>query len=222
MSSEPSAVTSAQSSYWDGFYSAPHPDIAEPTTFAVHVEPQLARGSFVFELGCGNGRDAVYFARRGHRVAACDLSHVAVDRLRQQIGTMQGLQSTPEIIVADFAELGDQYAGQIDAIYARFTLHAIPVETEGLVLGWVSRNLRPGGRLHIEARSVLGDLYGRGESAGEDAFIHDGHYRRFLRRDVLVHSVERHGLVVDDVVEAAGLAVYLDDDPVVIRLVARR
>jgi SAM-dependent methyltransferase len=208
--------------YWNSFYASPHPDLTRPSAFAVAVAELLPPSSFVFELGCGNGRDALYFASLGHRVVACDTSAVAIATLRDRISESNGFAVTPHLFVGDFAALDNRYRKELDAVYARFTLHAVPIETERLALRWASANLRDGGALFIEVRSVLGSLYGRGEPAGEDAFIHNGHYRRFIRRDRLTGAIEANSMVVETLVESAGLAVHGDDDPIVVRVVARR
>jgi hypothetical protein len=89
-------------------------------------------------------------------------------------------------------------------------------------LRWASRNLRPGGRLFVEVRSVRGSLYLKGRPAGRDSFIQDGHYRRFIRADELRDEIVGIGFRVDELVEAGGLAVRDDDDPILIRVFATR
>jgi hypothetical protein len=116
--------------------------------------------------------------------------------------------------------LDDGEAGQLDVVYMRFVLHAVPAEVASRALSWASRNLRAGGRIFIEARSVLGSLYGVGTPAGRDAFFQDGHFRRFIRADELVRELRELGFKIDDVCEEAHLAVHGDDDPVVVRVMA--
>ena len=185
----------AESAYWNRFYSEAHQELQAPSSFAVHVTDELglARpGLRLFELGCGNGRDALFFASRGLLVTACDRSEVAV----------QALQGRP------------------DLVYSRFTLHAVPVSVQSAALAWARRALAPGGKLLVEVRSVNGSLYGKGQEVERDAFIHDGHYRRFVRIDELTSELTGLGFAIDSAIEASGVAVYKDDDPVVIRLVA--
>jgi len=116
--------------------------------------------------------------------------------------------------------LDDRHAGDLDAVYMRFVLHAVTAEVASVGLSWASRNLRPGGQLFVEARSVRGSLYGEGRPAGRDAFVQDGHYRRFIRADELREEIVGIGFRVDELVEADGLAVRRGDDPVVIRAFA--
>jgi hypothetical protein len=119
-------------------------------------------------------------------------------------------------------DLDDRHAGDLDAVYMRFVLHAVPGEVASAGLRWASKNVRSGGRLLVEARSVRGAQYGTGRPAGRDAFIQDGHYRRFIRADELRDEIVGIGFRIDELVEADGLAVRGVDDPVVIRVFATR
>lgn len=207
--------------YWDGFYRAANPDIQGPTTFAEWCLPRLPPGARLVELGCGNGRDAVFFAEKGLSVVACDQSDVAISALDAR---PQNARYThrPAFRAGDFTCLPDGCFGPVDAVYSRFTLHAVTRAEASAALAWAAKNLRPGGLLLVEVRSVLGSLYGLGEPREQDAFVYDGHYRRFVRKDELLAEVTALGLAIDEVIEAAGLAVHKADDPVVIRLVASR
>ena len=60
-----------------------------------------------------------------------------------------------------------------------------------------------------------------GEVISPTERIH-GHYRRFIDVDDLSARVESYGFSILDSVESAGLAVHGDEDPVVIRLTARK
>jgi SAM-dependent methyltransferase len=213
-----------EDAYWNSFYAGRHPDLENPSSFARLVLTKVQPEGLLFELGCGNGRDALFFAAQGQRVVACDRSQVAINLLNDR-PDLDKFRHRPRFLQADFAELHRVYdKGQepLDAIYSRFTLHAVPVEIQHAALAWSAEHLRASGQLLIEVRSVEGSLYGKGEQVERDAFIHDGHYRRFLRKDELSAELEALGLDIVEVIESAGLAVYKDDDPVLIRLTARK
>lgn len=215
-------VSSTDDAYWNRFYSHRQVELEVPSSFAQHVIGQIRPGARLFELGCGNGRDALYFASRGIKVLACDRSQVAVESLRAR-PELDAFPHRPEFLVADFQELASSYQGPAhDVVYSRFTLHAVPAEVQTSALAWAQQTLAPGGALLIEARSVKGSLYGQGEPAERDAFIHGGHYRRFLRLDELLAELLGLGFAVGSATESAGVAVYHDDDPVVIRVLATK
>lgn len=205
--------------YWDRFYERPHFDLVEPSSFARLCASLLSRDGSVFEIGCGNGRDALYMARSGLRVFASDPSHTALAEVRSRM-QREPFPHRPRLVARPMEDLDDRHAGDLDAVYMRFVLHAVTTEVASAGLRWASRNLRADGRLFIEARSVRGSLYGKGPPAGRDAFVHDGHYRRFIRADELRDEIVGIGFRVDELVEADGLAVRDGDDPVVIRAFA--
>ncbi|HVV86786.1 MAG TPA: class I SAM-dependent methyltransferase [Kofleriaceae bacterium] len=213
-----------EDAYWNAFYAGRHPDLENPSSFARVVLGKLEPEALLFELGCGNGRDALFFASQGVRVVACDRSAVAIHTLNER-PDLGRFRHRPRFLQADFADLAQVYDRSqpaLDAVYSRFTLHAIPAAIQGAALAWSAAHLRSGGQLLVEVRSVKGSLYGQGEPAERDAFIHDGHYRRFLRLEELSDEVRGLGLELVEAIEASGVAVYKDDDPVVIRLTARK
>lgn len=207
--------------YWDRFYEQSHPDLVEPSSFGRLCLSLLSGDATVFEVGCGNGRDALYLARSGLRVLASDPSPVALAEVRSHM-LRDPFPHRLRLVNRPMENLDDRHAGELDAIYMRFVLHAVTAEVASVGLRWASRNLRAGGRLLVEARSVRGSLYGKGRPVGRDAFFQEGHYRRFIRADELRNEIVGIGFGVDELVEAGGLAVRGGDDPVVIRVFATR
>jgi ubiquinone/menaquinone biosynthesis C-methylase UbiE len=207
--------------YWDRFYEQPHPDLAQPSSFARLCLSRMSPTDTVFEVGCGNGRDALYMARHGLRVFASDASHVALREVRR-VSSRETFSHPPRLVARPIERLDDRHAGEIDVVYMRFVLHAVTAEEASIGLRWAYRNLRPRGRIFVEARSVRGSLYGEGLPAGRDAFIQDGHYRRFIRTEELRDELVDIGFRLDELVEGEGVAVRGSDDPVVIRAFATR
>ena len=206
--------------YWDEFYAKPHPELQDPSDFARFCKDLIPDHSSVFELGCGNGRDALFLARQGLAVSACDQSTTAIERLTGIVAARDGWTVPPRFFVQRFEDLVD--GDPLDVIYSRFTLHTVDAPTASRTLRWAHRNLRPGGQLLIEARTVRDDLYGLGEASGRDAYIHDGHYRRFVRTDELAAELAEVGFDVSQIHEDKGMAIFGSDDPVVVRAVANR
>lgn len=75
--------------WWDSGYAdrgvscmgGPSPEIVE-------IAPALRRKSLVVELGCGEGRNALYLAQLGHRVIATDISEAAISKLNRLAGDL--------------------------------------------------------------------------------------------------------------------------------------
>jgi hypothetical protein len=64
-------------------------------------------------------------------------------------------------------------------------------------------------------------LFRKGELLSKTERV-DGHYRRFIILDELLDRLQSFGFEIIEAVESNGLAVYGDDDPVVIRVCAKK
>ncbi len=111
-------------------------------------------GSRVFVPLCGKSNDMLWLLAQGHQVAGVELSPMAVDaffsennlhpNIRQQnnflIYEIDGLQ----IFCGDFFALSSAGLGQIDAVYDRAALVAMPPEMRIEYVSHLSKLLEPG------------------------------------------------------------------------------
>jgi len=198
-------------SHWGDYYGRElAPD--NPSPFAMAVQSELPAGSSIIEIGCGNGRDASFFARLGHSVTAIDLSEEAISLCRKRYPG----------ITFESGRISELHSDRsFDVAYSRFVLHAMPLDEEIATLETTARLLRPSGVFYIECRSINDPLAREGEVISPTERI-SGHYRRFIILDELLERLKVAGFDVVSYVESNSLAVYKDEDPVVIRVTARR
>jgi SAM-dependent methyltransferase len=179
--------------------------------------PRQARPGKVVEFGCGNGRDARWFAGQGFDYVGLDASPAAVDRCRADMGqskrcTFQtGDFTAPDLLPAE--------AGTAELVYSRFTLHSVTGEQEAGAVANAFRLLKPGGRFMLEARSTRDPRCGLGRCVGPNAYV-DTHYRRFLDLGATIATCEAAGFEVGVACEEVRAANFLADKAVVVRLVA--
>ncbi len=199
--------------YWNQYYKN-RVCSQEPSPFARYVATLVEPGREMVELGCGNGRDAMFFAAQGLRIIALDMSQEAITQLQSR--------SIPnaQFLCGDFVNSDIHQPDSYDYAYSRFTIHSINRNQDQVLLNNLFRGLRRGGRLFIEVRGVNDPLFGKGKQVERNAFFYDNHYRRFIVLDELVESLERHGFRVEYAQERTGFAPYGNDDPPVIRIVA--
>ncbi len=202
--------------YWNAYYSK-SPNINEPSLFAQDVGKKLSKSKTILELGCGNGRDSIYFSKLGLNVTAIDASDGVIRQLKQEND-----EDNICFICDDFVSSSAIFSGQYDYVYARFALHAINEEQETEVLHNVYRVLKQGGRFFIEVRSVNDELYGQGIKVGKNAYIFDGHFRRFIEIDQLVNKMKNMGFKIMSALEKRGFAPFEGNDPLIIRIEAQR
>jgi ubiquinone/menaquinone biosynthesis C-methylase UbiE len=85
-----------------------------------HVERWLAPGSSILELNAGTGEDAIYFARKGHRVHATDIARGMQEALGEKVAS-EGLTASISRELCSFTELDTlQRRGPYDLIFSNF------------------------------------------------------------------------------------------------------
>lgn len=202
--------------YWNTYYEN-KPDIERPSLFAVEVGKQLKKSCTLLDLGCGNGRDSLYFYQLGLNVTAIDASDSVIQMLQNKYDG-----GNICFICDDFVCSSMIYAGQYDYCYSRFSLHAINEEQENEVINNVYKVLKTGGRFFIEVRSIHDDLYGMGQKVGINSYIYNGHFRRFLKREELERKVTAVGFRVEYSKEQKGFAPFEGGDPPIIRMILQK
>ena len=207
--------------YWNDFYEMDvkeHEELSEPTYFAKAMfEKYMTAGKTLIELGCGNGRDSLWFAEMGLQVTGLDISQTAIKKLQSS-----RIPANCMFICEDFVNVESIYQIQYDYCYSRFTLHAINEQQEQQTLLKVSETLKEQGYFFIEARSVRDGKYGAGKKVERNAYIFDGHYRRFLVLEELVEKLEKLGFEIIEKDESDRFAPQNGEHAVCIRVVAKK
>jgi SAM-dependent methyltransferase len=129
---------------FEGMYAGPAPwDVGKPKEAFVAVADQLT--SPILDAGCGSGDNALFFARRGHRVTGIDFVEEAIRRARAKAAERQ---LAVEFLVKDATNLADwnkRFASAIDS----GLFHVFSDEDRRRYVEGLARVLRPGGRLFL-------------------------------------------------------------------------
>ena len=221
---EPAIHAAPPSSFWDAYYTSTttgdSPLTDAPSTFISFCAPHMVlRGpAKVIEFGCGNGRDARWFAGQGCAYIGVDASFAAVDRCMAARGGESGKRCAFQVGDFTLPDLLVDESGTADLVYSRFTLHSVSDDQESCAIGNAFRLLKPGGRFMLEARSTKDPRCGLGRCVGEHAYV-DTHYRRFLDLKATIAKCEAAGFDVRVACEEMREANFLADKAVVVRLV---
>jgi tellurite methyltransferase len=125
--------------FWDAGYAAagvstmggPNHDIVELTA----ALPPRAR---VLDLGCGEGRNALYLAGLGHRVHAMDISAAGIAKLRTLAGSLD--------LVAEVGDLNTfQVKGEWDLVMAHGVIDYLDNATWRRLCADIREHTAPGG-----------------------------------------------------------------------------
>ena len=131
----------------------------------------------VLDLGCGKGRNSLFFASNGLNVTAMDISDEALK-------TVEALRH-PKIktVCADISK-ADLEPERYDAVFACLSLHYFGDAVTRMIVDKVYRSLRAGGLFFIRCKSVKDKAYGVGEKVGEDMYF-DEWVRYFFRPEYM-------------------------------------
>lgn len=205
--------------YWNQYYSKNSAmPLGNESKFARDILPKISdKGTSLIEFGCGNGRDSLFFAEKGLDVTGIDASGNAIEMLKER-----NTFPNARFLCEDFTGESVIFKVQHDYCYCRFTLHAITEMQEQYALRNARDTLKTGGMLFIEARSIMDDICGLGKCVGENSYIYNDHFRRFIDKDKLINNLESVGFGIVSEQEGRGFAPYGEEDPVVIRIIARK
>lgn len=153
-----------------------------PNDSAVVLETFLKMQSSILEVGSANGRDARYWASKGHEVFALDFSQVALDQLKQ-LAIAQNVDQLIIPIVWNIAEGKlplSMLPNNISAFYARSALHIGDNEMVHLAEE-INSILIPGGKIFIEGKASQDRKISRSRKIGQGLAVDEqenGHLRR--------------------------------------------
>ena len=156
--------------HWDEYYKKDNVP-AFPSPFAEYVANKLINQQTILEVGCGNGRDAIFLASQGHLVTGLDRSGEAIE-LCKKLYSYKSLEFFSGTI-ADIVKINKK---KFDLIYSRFVFHAMSLSEEIEILQTSYQLLNKDGQFFIECRSINDPLSHKGEILSQTERI-DGHYR---------------------------------------------
>jgi len=179
-----------QQEHWNSIWQE-KPPVGDLNQFAKNALDLIKERNLktILDLGCGDGRDTLFFANNGMRVTACDFSEKALSKLKKQIYE----KSTPNVeckvldISKDLKSFSDN---SFDAVYAHLTLHYFKNKETTQIFKELNRILKKEGLLFAKVKATDDALYGRGKEIEKDMFIHEGHIRHFFSKEYLQEKLK--------------------------------
>jgi SAM-dependent methyltransferase len=134
---------------------------------------RLKPGARILDLGCGSGRDLLYFSRHGYRVVGLDYSFNLL-KLASEF-------SSQPVVQADFRSLPFR-SGVFDAAWAIGSLLHVPPRFLPSVLGQIHGVLKPGSLFLTSVKE--------GEGENVDSL---GRHNVFYQKNEWHQILEKHG-----------------------------
>jgi tellurite methyltransferase len=190
--------------YWNTFYSKKTYKNT-PSTFAELCMNYINPTDTLIDMGCGGGRDTVYFQKNSIDTISIDSSATAINNLRHRFDY--------NFLTMDIQSLPYTTFKKVDVVYCRFLLHAISEENENLLLNWAYNVLNSKGRIMIETRTE------------EDKKLekhYDNHERRYINISNLRNKLNNLNFNILYEKEGVGLSPYIDENPYLVRFISEK
>ncbi|KQT91038.1 hypothetical protein ASG49_11865 [Marmoricola sp. Leaf446] len=150
---------------WNELYRTRGADLPHGgSDFARWAAPRVPDDAMVVDVGSGTGRDAAFFRRRGHRVAALDYSGAALTRSRRRITRAGDPAADVRVLTLNDARsallAGAELAREESPpwLLARGLLGCLDREARAHLWRLCSMSLRRGGALLLEQAATRDDL----------------------------------------------------------------
>ncbi|WP_170558560.1 class I SAM-dependent methyltransferase [Ruegeria atlantica] len=199
--------------FWQNFYDGQLKDntLSPPSQFAAFIAQELSSRSSIIDVGCGNGRDTIFFSLLNFDVTGLDACEKGIAVARANANSFGFKETQFHCSLAASDRLTSEIKkreGQDLCIYGRFFLHAITQEEQDELLGLLSETLSPGQKVAFEYRTL------------EDKNllkVASPHYRRYQSMHDLDEQL--NGLGFDKLygTQGQGLAKFMDEDAHVAR-----
>tara|TARA_B100000900_G_scaffold71808_1_gene57143 strand:+ start:25733 stop:26329 length:597 start_codon:yes stop_codon:yes gene_type:complete len=154
--------------YWDNYYSK-NTTPFNNSNFAEFSKTYIKDS--VMDIGCGNGRDSVYFANQGFKTLGVDGSKTAIENLKHLESEKLSFQHF------DIADINSLNLNTYKNVYCRFLFHAFSEQVEDLLLYWIKNNIEE--MLLIETRVMT-----------EKDLKNSKHYRRMVNPNSFLEKVK--------------------------------
>lgn len=175
ITSQGNVLRHASSDYWDQKWQRTAKEF-KPNPFAMEAVRRISpsgdlKGLALLDLGCGDGKDSLFFAEHGADVVAVDISEKALQSIKERNPNIAAKQQNLQQL-----NLPHQ---TFDVIYAHLSLHYFTDVKTAEIIDTLRLALKSQGLLFIKVKSTSDWQFGQGKKLSNEIF-EDGHLRHFF------------------------------------------
>jgi|MDTC01.2.fsa_nt_gb ubiquinone/menaquinone biosynthesis C-methylase UbiE len=198
--------------YWNKFYSKKKAPL-KSSSFAVFCLKFIKnKSNTIIDIGCGNGRDTVFFLKRGYECYGIDQSKSIISKNKKLYPKFKKYFLCKDLSKINF----NKVTNKSFSVYSRFSLHAINNAEEKAFLNNLikSNNLK---FLMIETRTIYDDLFGKGTKISKNEYLTD-HYRRFIDPNKIKGKLKKKFRLIYSFL-GKNVAKFKKENPKVLRII---
>ena len=149
--------------------------------FAKECIKYFPKEAKILDLGCGLGRDSIFFAQKEHKVIGIDFSKEAIKRARENAKSSKIKNIT--FLNQDISKKLKFRDASFGVVYSHLSIHYFTDRVTEKILKEIKRVLKPKGIFCACCKSIKDPLYGKGKRIEKDMYILEGHIRHFFSEE---------------------------------------
>lgn len=180
------------SKIWDKVYSNDSAFFGEsPSDFALKCYSDFKKYEIkrLLELGCGQGRDTIFFASNGLDVHAIDSSKIAIENINQKI---RGKNTSLHLRHFEARQALPFDTSYFDAVYSHMFYNMRFTDEELSYLFKESSRVLKNGLLYFSVRSDRDVLYNKGKKIDNNIYEINGFQIRFFTKIQIQSFLENY------------------------------
>ena len=161
--------------YWDNFYIKKNK--IKESSFAKFVLNKVRKNKVkksLIDIGCGNGRDSIFFSKNNFYVTGIDISQKAIQK--------NLLFKNKNLNFKKFDIEKNKTSKKFDVIYCRFFLHTIDEGGETKLLYLIKKIKKKDSIICFEFRNLKDQIFKKYKKRKHNQVVEfeKGHYRRMI------------------------------------------
>lgn len=199
--------------YWNKFYKKFK--VEQQSKFALFVYKKLIKLKKKFKMidvGCGNGRDTIFFIKKKIDIIGLDQSNVI--KKNKNIFKKNFVKKNICMKNLDFKK-------KFDVLYARFFIHTINAMEQENFLNNVKKIMRKSGLIFLEFRTIKDPLIKRGIKISKYE-RYDDHYRRFIDPNEFKNKLRKMSYKIIYFKTSNKYSVYQNQRPHICRIILKK
>jgi SAM-dependent methyltransferase len=165
----------------------------------------------IADIGCGNGRDSLFFLKKGLNVSGYDNSKIVINNNIKEYGK--------NFFILDLCKKKINITKKFDVLYLRFFIHAISKKMQNNLLLNLKKISHKKSLFFFEYRTINDPLIKKGiKISAYERFT--THYRRFIKTNEFVSTLEEFNLKVIYKRTSNKFSITKNDTPEISRIIA--
>ena len=178
--------------YWNGIYSKQNYFGTGPTILAIEAQEIIKKNSIsnILELGCGQGRDSLFFANLGCKVIGTDISENAINFVKQ-IKNKQNLENL-ELFVHDTLNPFTFKNSNFELVYSNLALQFFDLTQLSQIFSNIKKIMEPNSFFFFSTKKPGDKYFEFGNKISENSFEYNGITRFFFNKTELENTLKNH------------------------------